>query len=297
MTDICDYEGSRYRQEFWASGARAYEDLAERIAVRAMLPSGGKRIVEIGAGFGRLVDLYESFEEIFLVDYARTQLEEAQRYLGERDNVTYVMADVYRLPFVPNAFDALLMVRVMHHLVDVPAALHELQRVVSGEGVAVIEHASKRHLKAILRWVLRLQSWNPFSPVPEEFVPLNFDFDPAWMRKQFQSAGFDVTDVRTVSHFRIPLLKRIFPAKFLARLDGWAQPTGKWWQLTPSVFLQAKPQKAANDAPLSKTVFLCPNCHSNQLTFSSDGAECDSCGTMWAKQGGIYNFREPQNKA
>ncbi len=293
MVDICDYEGSRYRQEFWETGTRAYEDLAERIAVRKMLPPAGARIVEIGAGFGRLVDLYERYEQIYLVDYARTQLEEAQKFLGARQNITYVMADVYRLPFAPNAFDALLMVRVMHHLVDVPAALHELQRVVRGGGVAVVEHASKRHLKAILRWALRRQSWSPFSPEPEEFVALNFDFHPAWMRRQFSAAGFDITDIRSVSHFRIPLLKKVFPAKLLAAMDGMAQRTGKWWQLTPSIFLQVTPQKDAAASVLAQNVFRCPVCGNEHLTIDDHGAACHQCGAVWEKRGGIYNFREP----
>ncbi len=51
---ICDYEGSSYRTEFWGGDQREYENLAERIALRALLPSGGQRLVEIGAGFGSL---------------------------------------------------------------------------------------------------------------------------------------------------------------------------------------------------------------------------------------------------
>ncbi len=294
MVEICDYEGSRYRQEFWETGTRAYEDLAERIAVRNMLPPTGERIVEIGAGFGRLVDLYEKYRQIYLVDYARTQLKEAQQFLGERENITYVMADVYRLPFAPNAFDSLLMVRVMHHLVDVPAALQELYRVVRGGGVAVVEHASKRHLKAILRWALRRQSWSPFSPEPEEFVALNFDFHPEWVRRQFAAVGFEITDIRTVSHFRIPLLKKVFSANFLAALDGAAQHTGRWWQFTPSVFLQTTTKK--NTTTLSASVFRCPTCGNEQLSINDSGATCTQCGSVWEKRDGIFNFREPVQK-
>nr|HID13463.1 hypothetical protein [Anaerolineae bacterium] len=54
---ICDYEGSAYRTEFWGQG-REYEDAVERIALQRLLPPSGRRIIEIGAGFGRLADLY-----------------------------------------------------------------------------------------------------------------------------------------------------------------------------------------------------------------------------------------------
>ncbi|NJO83820.1 MAG: hypothetical protein HC828_14170 [Blastochloris sp.] len=52
---ICDYEGSNYRTEFWEGRGREYEDQVERIALRRLLPpEGGRRLLEIGAGFGRL---------------------------------------------------------------------------------------------------------------------------------------------------------------------------------------------------------------------------------------------------
>ena len=52
---ICDYEGSNYRTEFWEGRGRDYEDRVERIAVRRLLRGGGRRLLEVGAGFGRLL--------------------------------------------------------------------------------------------------------------------------------------------------------------------------------------------------------------------------------------------------
>ena len=146
MPRICDYEGSRYRTDFWEGQNREYEDRVERVALQKLLPSQGERLVEIGAGFGRLANLYQGYRQVVLTDYARTQLEEARKCLGQDDRFIFVVADVYRLPFVDNLFDALTMVRVMHHLADVPAALAELQRVMAPHGTAVIEHASKLHV-------------------------------------------------------------------------------------------------------------------------------------------------------
>ena len=73
--------------------------------MQKFLPPRGKRLIEIGAGFGRLADLYNGYQQIVLTDYARTQLEEAQDYLGNTDRFTYVVADVYKMPFVDNLFD------------------------------------------------------------------------------------------------------------------------------------------------------------------------------------------------
>ena len=80
-TPICDYEGSHYRDEFWVA-ERAYEDAAERHALRALLPPRGRRLLEIGAGYGRLADLYGGYDEVYLLDYARTQMEQAREHMA-----------------------------------------------------------------------------------------------------------------------------------------------------------------------------------------------------------------------
>ncbi len=296
MTRICDYEGSQYRTEFW-SRDRAYEDAVERIAMQKMLPPGGHRLIEIGAGFGRLVDLYAGYRQIVLMDYARTQLEEAQRYLGADPRITYVVADVYNMPFSPNQFEALTMIRVMHHLVDVPAALTEIHRIMQPAGTAIIEHASKQNLKAIFRWALNRQQWNPFSPEPVEFVDLNFNFHPGWMRRQFAAAGLPVQNTRTLSHYRIGALKRLLPTSLLVALDSFAQNSGNLWQLTPSIFLQAQATKPAS--PATGPLFRCPTCHQSSLTATHRAAPdeysltCRTCGTGWGVRGGIYDFKTP----
>jgi len=291
LADICDYEGSRYRYDFWEGQGREYENLAERIALRSLLPPAGNVLIEIGAGYGRLADLYDGYQRVVLLDYARTQLEEAKNYLPNPDRYILVVGDVYRLPFVHDLFDALAMVRVMHHLADVPGALAELWRVMRPEGVVVLEHASKRHLKSLARWLLRRQAWNPFDPQPVEFVALNFDYHPTWMRQQLTSAGFRVDKIRSVSHFRIPLLKRLVPARWLAAADGLVQPTGQWWQFTPSVFARAQTQKPASGPP--DGFFCCPVCHNMDLSPQNATLVCGECGRHWRTDGGIYDFKTP----
>jgi ubiquinone/menaquinone biosynthesis C-methylase UbiE len=299
LPHICDYEGSQYRIEFWEGQNRTYEDAVERIAMQKLLPPEGRRLIEIGAGFGRLAGLYQGYQQVVLLDYARTQLEEAQNYLGPDDRFTYVIADVYNLPFVNSLFDSLTMVRVMHHLTDVPAALAEICRVIIPNGTAVIEYASKFHLKSLVRWFLRRQDWNPFDHAPLEFVELNFNFHPAWMRQQFETAGLKVRNTRTLSHYRVNILKRLFPALLLAKLDSWAQPTGNWWQLSPSLFLQARAQKP--DQLTAIGFFRCPKCSASKLSQEKspfDQGElltCQNCQRGWTFKDGIYDFKTPVN--
>ncbi len=295
MTKICDYQNSRYRYEFWEGQGRQYEDLVERLALRALLPPNGDTLIEIGAGYGRLAPLYSGYRRVVLLDYARTQLEEAQRYLERPERHILVAADIYQLPFVDNLFDTLTMVRVMHHLVDVPKALRELWRVCRPDATNVIEYANKRNLKAIFRRLLGLQAWNPFDPQPVEFVELNFDFHPDWMRNQFRQAGFDLEAIRTVSHLRVPILKRIVPAGLLAAGDRVLQPTGRWCQLTPSVFARLRAIKPEVNAPPEpiQDIFRCPSCGGQPLKPIHEALACPSCGLHWSTQGGIFDFRTP----
>jgi ubiquinone/menaquinone biosynthesis C-methylase UbiE/uncharacterized protein YbaR (Trm112 family) len=289
---ICDYENSDYRTDFWEGQGREYEDLAERIALRRLLPPAGCRLMDIGAGFGRLSEFYDGYEQVVLLDYSRSLLRQARARLGDDGRILYVAASFYAMPFADGAFDAAMMVRVIHHVEDVPALLGQVARILAGSGTYVLEFASKRHLKSILRHALRLQQWDPFDPTPYEFVELNFDFHPAWMRQRLAEAMFHVKRTRTVSHFRLSLLKRLIPARTLAALDGFCQPTGAWWQLTPSVFFQCEVDKPASPVP-ARLSFRCPACGCDDLYRSPGALTCQGCGCHWPIEDGIYNFKSP----
>jgi hypothetical protein len=101
---------------------------------------------------------------------------------------------------------------------------------------------------------------------------------------------FHVKRILTVSHFRLPLLKRLVPAGLLATLDGLCQPTGAWWQLTPSIFLQCQRQGTPAPVPAQLT-FRCPACGSLGLAESARAVACRGCGRRWPVEEGIYNFK------
>ena len=79
---VCNYEGSDYQESFWDRGGRAYEDAAEAIALQHMLPRQGRLMLELGAGAGRNTLRYLGFEQVILLDYSSTQLQQAQARLG-----------------------------------------------------------------------------------------------------------------------------------------------------------------------------------------------------------------------
>ena len=291
---VCDYEGSDYQTRFWKKGGRDYEDRCEAIALKRLLPKQGKLLLELGAGAGRNTQRYSGFEHVILLDYSRTQLKQAQELLGDSSRYTYVAADIYRLPFVDGLFDAATMIRVLHHMADAPAALRQVRNVLQPGGNFILEFANKRNIKSIVRYALHRQTWNPFTPESVEFTTLNFDFHPQSVRRWLTGLGFRVEKTLTVSHFRIGLLKRTFPAWLLAGLDSVFQWTGMVGQYSPSVFLRAKVEGKSPVAVAQNDIsayFKCPECGQSPLDILNQQIICPACKHTWSITGGIYDFR------
>jgi SAM-dependent methyltransferase len=290
---VCDYEGSTYRKDFWEGKGRDYEDAVERIALRAFLPPSGQRYVDFGAGFGRLVDEAARYDQVVLVDYSRTMLQDAQSRLGRSDRYVYVAADLYHLPFAANAFDVAIMCRVIHHLADAPAALRQIRASLTPGATFVLEFANKRNLKSMLRYLLRRQSWSPYSREPLEFVKLNFDFHPGYMDSALRQAGFAPSRRRAVSWLRLGLLKSILPLSAMVGLDRLMQPLGGALPISPSIFVENKvPGAPTSVAPL-ESLFKCPTCGSANLRREDAVLVCAANGERWAIRDGIYDFKEP----
>jgi len=290
LPPVIDYEGSDYQSSFWDQGSRAYEDQAEAIALKRLLPTSGKLLLELGAGAGRNTSRYRNFDRVVLLDYSLSQLQQAQKRLGKSERYIYVAANIYSLPFVPALFDAATMIRTLHHMADAPLALCQVRQTLQTGAVFILEYANKHNLKAIFRYLLRRQNWNPFSLEPVEYLPLNFDFHPRAVRRWLQESGFHIQRQLTVSHFRIGFLKRLAPLKLLVMMDAIAQWTGGWWQLSPSVFTRCQSiGETLSASPGS--FFRCPACANFPLDESTQALSCPKCEHNWPVLDGIMDFR------
>jgi ubiquinone/menaquinone biosynthesis C-methylase UbiE len=292
---ICDYENSDYQRTFWDSGTRRYEDLSEARAINRLMPRNGRLLLELGAGAGRNSLRYGGFEKLVLLDYSRTQLRQARERLGASGRFLYVAADVYNIPFAAGLFDAATMIRTLHHLADPSAALKEVRRVLAPQSPFLLEFANKRNLKAILRFLIGRQAWNPFLPGSVEYLPLNFDFHPRSVRGWLTENGFRILDQATVSHFRISVLKKAVPPEILSYLDYLCGFTGNLWQISPSVFVLTRANQAGPADPAG--FFRCPFCDNLELKEDLQPAGgslvCLKCSRRYLIRDGIYDFKEP----
>lgn len=288
---VIDYEDATYRTDFWEGKGREYEDAVERIAIRRLMPLKGKRLLEAGAGFGRLTPMFDAYEQVVVLDYSAPQLEDARQRLGDEGKL-YVAADLYRLPFAPGLFDGVTLIRVIHHIDAPDVVLANIRYVMQQGGTFLLEFANKQNLKAIARWLLHRQDWNPFTPEPVEFVELNYDFHPKYMRHKLSAASFDPGRTLTVSHYRLALLKRIIPTSILVTMDSLAQLSGNLVQIAPSVFVRNQAIGPDQQAP-EGSFWRCPDCQSLDMDEQPDRVVCRSCGLIWPIVNGVYNFKEP----
>jgi len=223
---------------FWA--ARAYEDACDRIALRALLPPGGGRLIEVGAGFGRLAGEYVGYEKVVLLDSSEVHVAAAREALGQDPRYEVTLGDALALPYDDGHFDTAVCVRTLHHFEDPAPVLAELGRVVRPGGALVLEFANKRNLKAIARHLLGRQSWSPFDLGAVAYKPHHFDHAPVSVRRSLHAAGFSIRRMRAASLFRLPSPCRRLPAGLLAGAESMLQePLGS---ITPgpSVFVLAR---------------------------------------------------------
>ncbi len=290
---ICDYGDSTYRQDFWEGQGREYEDRVERQVLAQLLPESGKRLIEIGAGFGRITNEYHMYEQVVLLDYSLEQLQYARQQLGD-DGYLYIAADAYNMPFQSGVFDGATMIRVIHHFENVPAVMGQIGDILAPQAKFILEFANKRNLKAMIRQVLGRNGWDPYAQDPVEFVELNFNFHPDYMQEQVNQIGFELHQLIPVSWFRSAFLKRTIPTGILSSFDGMLQKTGLTY--SPSIFLDLELTTQSQDQVDLGTneltdILKCPQ-SGTTLQRDADVAISES-GVRWGIYDGVYDFRNP----
>ncbi|MBQ3470171.1 methyltransferase domain-containing protein [Candidatus Saccharibacteria bacterium] len=244
---ISDYNGYDYKKEFWEKVDREYEDQADRMAIRKLLPKRMEKFADIGGGYGRLTNEYiKRARKVYIFDYSKTELAQAKETFG--DKVETKAGDIYELPFKDDELDGLMMVRVTHHLKKLDKAVAELYRVLKPGGVAVIEVANKRTLPKMARFVTGRSKVNPFDKKPSNLKEISkdgfFNYHPKYVEEIFAKTGFSREKVLSVSNFRNRSLKRLFGTKTLVKMENKAQNALAPIRFAPSIYYKLrKPEK------------------------------------------------------
>lgn len=243
MPQTCDYSDTDYKTTFWDGGARAYEDLSERIAIQKLLPAKGKTLLDLGAGFGRLTNEYvDRFGDIVLFDYAKNLLNQAEQewYIKQhKTHLRFVQGDARKLPFVDGAFDVIVSVRLLHHILEIDEVFAEVKRVLRPGGCAIIEFANKKNAKEILNALLRRPNSQPYSWEPyRRGDGIFYNFHPAFISEQLERVGLKIEQTLSVSNFRIGLAKKYLRLEKLLEWEDRLQKPLAALDFGPSIFLK-----------------------------------------------------------
>lgn len=206
------YEGIEYK-DFWKGLQKRKQDELEHTLVRGLLPAVGQRIIDVGCGYGRLADCYiQRFKQVVMVDGSISLLRQAQdRTEGQ---AIYVACDVSHLPFRANSFDAVLLIRVLHHIENSQSILNELHRLLCRNGYFIFSYCNKRNAKRVIGWLLGKYSDNPFSLGPAGVGSTLISHHPVAINQMLQESGF--TDLNS------------YGVGVLDKIAGKLGPSGKW---------------------------------------------------------------------
>ena len=233
-----DYDGYDYHL-YWDSSVRLYEDHVERLALRQLLPSGQKSIVDLGANYGRLADEYRQFREVILVDGALTAIQQAHK-IWENDGFQCSVCDIRIVPFPANTFDVVVCIRTLHHQSNVKSVFEEASRIIKKGGIFVFNFANKNNLKHKLLSPLGLSTREIKNINPTMIGTNVYNFHPEHIDAVLSASGFKKERQLGVGIFRHRLFAGLIPSHLLAKADAFLQNKLKTHILSPSVFVLAR---------------------------------------------------------
>lgn len=244
--DVADYDGSGYDyREYWTN--RQYDDAIERRLLESILPTFGNSFIDIGGGYGRLLDVYhDRFKHITITDYSQKNLQAAQAKIASKGlhHVATQHANVYEMPFKDKSFDAALMIRVLHHLERPSLALHEINRILTPGGIFVLQFANKIHLKNRLKNILPGTTKNTsLSPKNISENGIFYQFHPTFVEEKLKENGFTILKSYSTNNLRIPFVYNHAPTTLLVGIDRIITPLFSRYNLGPSIFIVAEKQQ------------------------------------------------------
>jgi ubiquinone/menaquinone biosynthesis C-methylase UbiE len=148
---------------------RAWADL-----ITCFAPRTPAEAVEIGAGTGMLCDAlvrYGRARRVMGVEPSPEMLGRA-RWLHPDPRIAYVDGDATRVPTEDDAFDLMLISRVIHHVPDRRACAREAARVLRPDGVVVIRTTFRERLDALVYayWPQALAAARSRFPAKHEVI-------------------------------------------------------------------------------------------------------------------------------
>lgn len=233
---------------------REYEHSSEVFAIKSFLTKIKKigTVLEIGAGFGRLVPSY-SFraKKIILTDPSTKLLSIAKNTFSNRENIRYIQTRIENLnkKVRSHSVDLVIMVRVIHHLDNPDEALNIINKLLKANGYLILEFANKQHFKARVSEFLKGNFTFPLDIFPKEVTSLRrkrkktlpfLNYHPDIIAGKLEENGFEVIEKRSVSNIRSTFLKKLLGTNILIAISKVLQEPLSYINFGPSIFFLAR---------------------------------------------------------
>ena len=232
---------------------RGYEHKAEVAAVKDLLAKikSLKTILEVGAGFGRLVGSY-SFraKKVIITDQSSKLLKIARDRFPDK-KYKFIHSSIENLPVRVRSgtIDLVVMVRVIHHIGKLDESIEIVRRMLKNKGYFILEYPNKRNLKAVLIEFFQ-GNFTFFSDIltkdlrSKRSLRLNalpfFNYHPHRIEKLLIDHNFEILEKRSVSNLRSSPLKKALSTHTLISIEKMLQKPLSYLSVGPSMFILAR---------------------------------------------------------
>lgn len=237
---------------YWLN--REYEHKSEFLAIKTLLLEIPKLnlILEVGAGFGRLLPSY-SFRarKITLSDPSAKLLSIARQTYSGNKKLDFIQSSLENLSdkVKRRKFDLIIMVRVLHHLENSDDAIKMLSKLLNNNGYLILEFANKSHLKAIFSEFFKGNLTFPLDISPKDIsskkskktINLPFvNYHPDAILHRLKLSGFKIINKLSVSNIRSSFIKKHISLETLLWLEKHLQKPFSFFSFGPSIFILAQ---------------------------------------------------------
>jgi ubiquinone/menaquinone biosynthesis C-methylase UbiE len=131
-------------------GTRYVAYLEERFVREALSGKGFIRILDVGAGTGRIMEVIAHQHNVQLVgvDLSRQMIKQARKKVKVAD---FVLADADALPFRSNIFDSVVAIRVLRYIPSWKHTIKEVNRVLRCSRLFVFNVSNRYSLQLLAR--------------------------------------------------------------------------------------------------------------------------------------------------
>jgi ubiquinone/menaquinone biosynthesis C-methylase UbiE len=201
FADMSDKELRDAENEFFRNGGYEYPTLRDRgyyedihRHVRgAMERGGGRRVLDVGSGDLRWVDVQPG-TSVVRIDFAEEAVRMAVEADASRLECTHATMDAHQLGFPDASFDVVVFVDAIEHVRHADRVIGEVARVLRGAGELLVTYANRNSVNQV---ITRKLGYPDFVTNHHHFR----EFTPAELEGLLRAAGLEPVESAGVSFF------------------------------------------------------------------------------------------------